>query len=157
MVPQTISQSLWLPTNKNIQAREDNLVNSWFTTTKYISNQGSNKKYFVFEPDDEDYTLPRETELKTLKIRIYSTLSEAAILCRWMDGVRWTYNKITQLHFYDKLNYKQVKANCLNDDYIERNPDGMHLEKLGHMQFDSTSLHTEHNINFSNKPVKCSK
>ncbi|CAG8763789.1 12918_t:CDS:2, partial [Racocetra persica] len=37
-----------------------------------------------------DTPSPEESELKTLKIRIYPTLSEDAILCRWMDRLKQT-------------------------------------------------------------------
>ncbi|CAG8799538.1 14179_t:CDS:1, partial [Gigaspora rosea] len=52
---------------------------SWFNTTSYEKTIKSDRKYFVFEPgDDEDYNPDNvEEDLKNKKIRLYPTPEEA--------------------------------------------------------------------------------
>ncbi|RIB15609.1 hypothetical protein C2G38_2143488 [Gigaspora rosea] len=98
---------------------------SWFNTTSYEKTIKSNQKFFVFEPGDDEYYNPDDVEedLKTKKIRLYPTPEEAKKLRTWIDGARWTYNQAVNMHFYHGCHdFKLIRQNCLNDEYIERNP-----------------------------------
>ncbi|RIB04043.1 hypothetical protein C2G38_2254613 [Gigaspora rosea] len=128
---ENISSRLWLPIDTNINKIENNnhqRVNfvegcqSWFNTTSYEKTIKSDRKYFVFEPgDDEDYNPDNVKEEK--KIRLYPTPEEAKRLRTWIDGARWTYNQAVNMHFYHGYHdFKLIRQNCLNDEYIERNP-----------------------------------
>ncbi|CAG8762589.1 11146_t:CDS:2, partial [Dentiscutata heterogama] len=75
-----LTEMLWLSTK--ILDTEKLIKNTWFISSFYKSDKGSNKKYFVFEPNDKDYEpmTRKKNELKTLKIQIYPTKFESKML-----------------------------------------------------------------------------
>ncbi|CAG8545176.1 16187_t:CDS:2 [Dentiscutata heterogama] len=116
-----LTRSLWLPTDENFFMSQKNdhckceftetSGGSWFTVNAHLSDCGSLRKYF--------------------RIRMYPTPDEAKVLSLWLNGARWTYNRVVEMHQHDGFrSFKTIKNFSLKNDYIKQYPEIYWLLKV---------------------------